>query len=216
MNGYIYLVTNIINGKQYVGKTYSTPEQRFKEHVKDSYKNKQRYMSAFHKAIKVYGPDSFKVTTLETCDISCINDREMYWINYYNTYKNGYNSTLGGEGTIIYEMPSKEELIEAIKISKNPEDLRKRFGVYLYTLNNWLEHYSIDLDTFSNIKRRKKIKVGCNINGTKLEFESLSAAGMFCIKHNMTDCKNIGTIGYNIKRAIDRCGTYAGISWYYI
>ena len=216
MEGYIYLVTNILNGKKYVGKTSSTPEQRFKEHVRDSYKDNKRYNSAFHKAIRLYGPDYFNVITLEKCDIKSLDSRETYWIKYYNTYKDGYNSTLGGEGAIIYDIPSKEELIRAIKSSKNVEDLRKKFGVYKYTLNNWLAHYSIDLDNFSNIKKRRKVEVGCIIDNSEFEFESLSSAGIFCMENKLTDCKNPGRIGYNIKRAIERKGTYLGIYWYYI
>lgn len=216
MEGYIYLVTNLINGKKYVGKTSSTPEQRFKNHVNDSFRQYKRCNSALHDAIRKYGSEYFEVKQLEKCDINILNEREIYWIRYYNTYKDGYNSTLGGDGSMVYEMPSKEDIIQSITESKNITDLCKRYGIYQYTLNNWLAHYDIDISKFSNIKMHKKVQVGCNINGNEMKFDSLSSAGDFCIKSNITKSNNPGRVGFSIKRAIDRGGTYMGLKWYFI
>jgi len=54
----------------------------------------------FYRAIRKYGENNFYIELLETTTIDNLNEREKYWISYYNSYKNGYNSTLGGDGVI--------------------------------------------------------------------------------------------------------------------
>lgn len=95
---YIYKITNVINNKCYIGKTIGSIEKRWKEHCHDSQKtdigNRPLYI-----AMKKYGIENFSIEEVESCDISILNEREMYWINYFNSYKTGYNATKGGDGT---------------------------------------------------------------------------------------------------------------------
>lgn len=94
--GYIYKITNKEDGKAYIGQTCRDPNIRWKEHYnrdidKDTY---------FHRALKKYGKDNFLWEVIEECDNKILNEREIYWIKYYDTYyKNnkGYNMTYGGE-----------------------------------------------------------------------------------------------------------------------
>ena len=58
--GYIYKVTNNINGKMYIGQTRRTIEQRWKQHIYDSFNNSLD-TSAFHCAIRKYGIEAFKI-----------------------------------------------------------------------------------------------------------------------------------------------------------
>lgn len=101
--GYIYCITNLINGKRYIGKTTETIEERWKEHCKDSQKdseNKRPLYDAFNK----YGIENFKIEQIEELDNSELNNREIYWIKELNTYgHNGYNATKGGDGKILYD-----------------------------------------------------------------------------------------------------------------
>lgn len=95
--GYIYCITNKINGKKYVGKTESTIEKRFTEHCKD-YKRKRCEKRPLYSAFKKYGIDNFEITELEKVfDSAELCNREIYWIKELNTYSNGYNATLGGD-----------------------------------------------------------------------------------------------------------------------
>lgn len=89
--GYIYLITNKINGKQYVGQTSRDIWTRFEEHCYDN-----RSTSAIHAAIVKYGVSNFTLELIEEVDLSQLDEREIFWINHYGTYGNGYNKTFGG------------------------------------------------------------------------------------------------------------------------
>ena len=92
---HIYKITNIINDNQYVGKTERKPEDRWKEHL---YHAKTDGPMVISKAIRKHGEKNFKFEVIEECSTAEMNSKEIYWINYYDTYHNGYNSSLGGDG----------------------------------------------------------------------------------------------------------------------
>lgn len=94
MFGYIYKITNKVNGKAYVGKTTDTVQVRWEEHLKDS-KRKRCVNRPLYRAIGKYGADAFAIETLEEADLDVLSEREIYWIEYFNTYSDGYNATSG-------------------------------------------------------------------------------------------------------------------------
>lgn len=96
----IYKITNNINNKCYIGQSIHI-KRRWIEHVTAS-KN-ENPLSLISKAIKKYGKDNFSFEILEQCKISELNEREMYWIKYYNSFGSGYNMTAGGEGWHKYD-----------------------------------------------------------------------------------------------------------------
>lgn len=87
----IYKITNNINDKVYIGKSIRI-EERIKKH------RKADTNMPIHKAIKKYGVEHFTFEILEECNIEELDDREIYWISYYNSKESGYNCTEGGEG----------------------------------------------------------------------------------------------------------------------
>ena len=92
---HIYKITNIINDNQYVGKTERKPEDRWREHL---YHAKTDGPMVISKAIRKHGEKNFKFEVIEECSTAEMNSKEIYWIDYYDTYHNGYNSSLGGDG----------------------------------------------------------------------------------------------------------------------
>ena len=92
MEGIIYKITNKVNGKSYIGQTRYTIEFRWKQH---QHKNDNTY---FHNAIHKYGIENFSIEILEKCNIEDLNSREIFYIAKYDTFKNGYNLTIGGDG----------------------------------------------------------------------------------------------------------------------
>lgn len=96
--GIIYKVTNKVNEKCYIGQTSQSLTRRKNSHRSES-KN-TRYKSIFHAALKKYKEESFDWEILCECDdLKELNDKEIYYIEYYDTYNNGYNLTLGGGGS---------------------------------------------------------------------------------------------------------------------
>lgn len=103
--GYIYKITNEINNKIYIGQTIKTrPTDRFSQHrYAARHLETDKSNSYLHKAMSFYGVDNFSFIVIEEIDNNLLNEREKYWIEYYNsTVPNGYNLTLGGEGTSGY------------------------------------------------------------------------------------------------------------------
>lgn len=104
--GKIYCAHCIHTGKKYVGQTITLLEYRVTQHFGLSKSNQHK----FAYALKKYGRDGFIWGIIEESDISLLNDREVYWIEKYDTFKKGYNSTTGGNQGREY--CTKEYLIE--------------------------------------------------------------------------------------------------------
>lgn len=94
---YIYKITNLINGKSYIGKTLSTIDERWNEHCR-AVRRKRCEKRPLYSAMNKYGIDNFKIEQIEECNDDIVNEREVYWIEYFGTFKNGYNATIGGDG----------------------------------------------------------------------------------------------------------------------
>lgn len=102
MVGIIYMYENPINGKCYIGRTTDL-QRRHREHKRMTSKKHSKFGHALNK----YGIESFNVkviltiTATEDFNLSDIlNSFEKYYIEKYKTFTDGYNTTMGGEGTI--------------------------------------------------------------------------------------------------------------------
>lgn len=92
MTGKIYVITNLINGHKYIGQITRDIDVRFYEHCRKG------GHSGIHKAIEKYGKDNFSIEILEdNIEVEKLNEREVYWIDRMDTYRNGYNQALGGD-----------------------------------------------------------------------------------------------------------------------
>ena len=93
----IYKITNTLNDKVYIGNTDRDLANRFREHCKKSnitkFENRPMYSD-----MNKYGVDNFSIELIEEVNNTDRYEREKYWINYYDTFNNGYNSTKGGLG----------------------------------------------------------------------------------------------------------------------
>lgn len=106
MGGIIYKATNLVNGKVYIGQTTRTLKRRKGEHLSDA---RNGSTDPFHNAIRCHGEENFKWEVIDRADNDEeLNQKEIYWISYYNSYiyaenSNGYNATRGGNNFWIGE-----------------------------------------------------------------------------------------------------------------
>lgn len=113
--GCIYMRTSP-SGKSYIGQTSFQEEKRWKEHCNIAFlKSSPGYNYPLSRAIRKYGPDNFSCIILEDNieDVNILHEREMYWINYYDTFRHGLNATMGGEGNKIIDDGKIKELWDA-------------------------------------------------------------------------------------------------------
>ena len=131
MYGYVYLTTNKINNKKYIGKHKS-------ESFDESYKGSGIYLNH---AINKYGKDNFVTEILEWCETrEELNQREQYYIDYHNAiYRDDfYNIAHGGEGGDTYSGLSEKAKLEfKDKIRSRWADENYINSCSLRTKNRW-------------------------------------------------------------------------------
>jgi len=95
----IYLITNLINSHQYVGKdSHIDKKARWKRHLLN-FKRKDHANIYFQRSWYKYGKENFSYKIIEYCSEEELSEREVYWIKELNTQiPNGYNITPGGDG----------------------------------------------------------------------------------------------------------------------
>lgn len=125
---YIYLITNKINSKQYVGFHSTT-------NINDNYMGSGM---AINNAYKKYGVENFTKEILEYCDEYNWADREKFWIKNLNTLTNGYNLTQGGEGVLglKHTKSTKEKMSKSKKGSKLSREHKSKISQSMKGINN--------------------------------------------------------------------------------
>jgi hypothetical protein len=186
---HIYKITNIINNKSYIGKTEkSNPEERFKEHIKDSkrnYKNKRPLYEAFKK----YGIDNFLFEILEETDNA--NEREIYYISLYNTYKEGYNATIGGDGNSY--ITNQQEIVEYyLKHKPFIKELASHFNLDTRTITKILNQFEIGYDVKARHSKTilQKDKQGNLINTFNSARDAALSLGNIKLNGHINQCCN--------------------------
>lgn len=163
MRGFIYKITNIINGKSYIGQTIQDVKDRFYQHCATKC-SKAVLNMAIHRAIEKYGKSNFTIEVIEEIDSTNLNDREKYWIKYYNSYNNGYNSTEGGqEGCKSFKDLDVESIIREYNSGKSLRALGIIFEVDKQTIKDLLIRHNVELRTtrtykLSQIDREKVLE----------------------------------------------------------
>ncbi len=124
----IYLITNSVNGKQYVGLTIGTLADRLKQHFAAARKGRK---ASLPNAIRKYGESAFSIQLIRADARSYeeLQDQEINEIATRDCIRNGYNSAVGG----------------AVGITKPITVQGKRFGSRAQAA----EHYGIDVSVFN-------------------------------------------------------------------
>lgn len=89
----IYKITNLTNNMSYIGQAKDIYERYYNHHIYDYL----RLDYDLYKAMREDGFDNFTIEVLELCPVELLDEKEIYWIQYYDTFNNGYNMTKGGQ-----------------------------------------------------------------------------------------------------------------------
>lgn len=183
---YVYKITNDVNGKMYIGQTSRTLEERFDEHLSEL--NKKRSIGRpLYDAMRKYGIAHFHIDFIEETDKP--KEREVYWIEYYGTFKNGYNATLGGDGKLYIDY---DLVVETYKRVGNMIDTAKMLGICVDSVSDILdsrnEQHRSSTDVL--IDKYGKVVNMFDLNGTYLRtFATAYDAGRYLIQNKLTNCK---------------------------
>jgi group I intron endonuclease len=122
---YIYAITNVKNGKMYIGKSVC-PKLRWADHKKVALGGKEKYpddFSAVHAALAKYGVDNFTYEIIDEYDDeneSYLAETAMILLMCSNKKDYGYNCNLGGRGGI---KPTEETMRKLIAAQNKPEKI---------------------------------------------------------------------------------------------
>mgnify|MGYP003338440695 CR=1 FL=1 len=125
MNIYsIYKVVNKINGKIYIGFDSNWPSRKKTHYYNHRTKNCPNW--TFYKSLKKYGWENFnwEVIYQSKDGDHCLNIMEPYFIKEYNSFKTGYNSTLGGEGSLGKKQTDKNKKNQSLLITERNKKCR--------------------------------------------------------------------------------------------
>lgn len=129
--GCIYKITNDINHKVYIGQTVQPLYGRWSMH---KHRARCGYKTHLYSAMNKYGIDAFSIEEIEKCPNSILDDRERYWIRYYNSYNSGYNETLGGQDS--KRMYVYEEICECLLNGEEKNTVAEKFHCSRKTVYN--------------------------------------------------------------------------------
>ena len=119
---FIYKTVNLITGKIYIGQTRTD---------NDSYLGSGIWIC---NAIKKYGKENFCRELIEICDVEYLNEREQYWISFYNSSNPdiGYNLTSGGRQSTKFSKISRQKLSDSKKgkriVYKHSEETKQKMS----------------------------------------------------------------------------------------
>lgn len=109
--GHIYCVTCLPTGKLYFGQTVMSIERRFGKHISKALRNPQ---CKFHRAIRKYGVENFTVEEVMWVEAPTkqalkakLDFLEIHFIQKFDTRRNGYNETDGGEGSLGVQLSNE-------------------------------------------------------------------------------------------------------------
>ncbi len=146
---FIYKITNIVNGKIYIGQTIHSVTDRFRRHCNGHSKN-----MLIGKSIKKYGKENFVCETIYECvDIKELNEKEEYYILHCGSMVPlGYNISKGGFNKLMSEETKTKISLSNKGIPKSKEHSNK-------VKNRMLE---IDPDYYKKLgkQRNKEVYTG--------------------------------------------------------
>lgn len=135
--GFIYIITNSINTKVYIGQTIDSLSKRMNSHRSEArrfargienpeVRNKRGTCSKLYRAMNKHGIENFKMVPIEEMDNDLLDDAETQYIEEFDSIANGYNLKSGGDRSSHCEETKKIISVQTrIGISRNIDNFRK-------------------------------------------------------------------------------------------
>jgi group I intron endonuclease len=129
VNSGIYKITNVKNGKVYIGSAQNI-HRRWKEHLR-TLSNGTHHCKYLQNAFNKYGEKFFILSTKELIEDSSKHiEREQFWMDYYKSYnpKYGYNTRIKAESNlgVKYSEETKQRISLANKGKKRSEEFKQK------------------------------------------------------------------------------------------
>ena len=192
---YIYKIENKLNGKIYIGKTLKTIQERWKEHCRDF--QKERYEKRpLYSAMNKYGIENFFIEEVEQCEESVLSEREKYWIEYYGSFKYGYNATNGGDCKRYIDRNLIIKTYREIGVMQRVADL---LSISVDSVRNILKENNIKIHSYKEINKRlygKAVMMLSLIEEPQKVFNTLSEAAIFLNEERKQNSEIKGMTGH--------------------
>lgn len=202
----IYKITNQVNGKVYIGQSVCI-ERRWNEHKARAFNlNNKDYDKPFYRSIRKYGVGNFNLEVLEECKQEELNEKEMYWIKYYDATnkKRGYNIKLGGDGAgTVYDY---DEIYNLWKPGLKSYEIQSILACDDSIITKALRAHDVSIsEALSQSQTNKKKIVALDLKNRqplKIFDSALEAARFFHIKETQSESirkaikNNYSSLGY--------------------
>ena len=198
---YVYQITNDINGKIYIGKTEESIEKRWREHCKD-YKKERCKNRPLYRAMNKYGIEHFHIEQLEETDNA--SEREIYWIEQKQSFKNGYNATMGGDGKryLDYDL-----IYSTYEVVQNATEVARRLNISVDSVYTVIHQRGGVIKTAQEILREKNSKAVKMFDKNKeyiQSFSSLTEAAQFLKDNNYTNSTDLKGVAVHIRQCANK------------
>lgn len=198
---YIYQITNDINGKIYIGKTEESIEKRWREHRNDYTKERCRDRPLY-RAMNKYGIEHFHIEQLEETDNA--SEREIYWIEQKQSFKNGYNATMGGDGKRYLDYDLIYSTYEAVQ---NAAEVARRLNISVDSVYTVIHQHGGIIKSAQEINKEKgskAVKMFNKQNEYVQSFASLTDAAQFLKDNNYTTSTDVRGIAVHIRQCANK------------
>lgn len=191
--GYIYIITNDINNKVYIGQTIQTVEHRWSGHLYCS-KCAKYCNTKIDEAIGRIGEEHFRYKVLCECYTQEeLDNAERHYIEQYNSIINGYNVSKGGKGYHSKLYKYIYDIIYAYEIEGiSSMQLANMYNCSDGTILNILKAYNVEI-------RNNKQKV--IIIDLHMIFDNVTATSEYLMQNGIAKSKCRNQVSVNIRKA---------------
>lgn len=162
-----------------------------------------------YRAMAKHGVENFYVEEIEECNVEDLNEREAYWVEQYDSYRNGYNATFGGDG---YVVDYHNDILPLWEQGLSITDIAEQIGSIGHTVSLHLQKHGI---TKEEIYQRG-IQVICEKKTDRQPVHQYSMDGEYIASYDsiMQAAREVGCLYSGIAHASRKDGRYcAGYQW---